>query len=129
MITTLLALLGFLTLLRLSHQLYQFLTFHFVKPANPPLAAYKRSSPDNATTTTTTTGKTENAAYALVTGSSAGIGLGIARELVLQGFGVVLLGHLPDELASAKSFLLSHYCVILMRPRGDCFCWRGHEVG
>ncbi|KAL2165605.1 hypothetical protein VTG60DRAFT_4258 [Thermothelomyces hinnuleus] len=33
------------------------------------------------------------------------IDLGIARELVRQGFGVILLGHLADELASAAASL------------------------
>ncbi|KAL8342850.1 hypothetical protein RB598_004283 [Gaeumannomyces tritici] len=40
-------------------------------------------------------------AWALVTGASAGIGLGIAHELALLGFGVVLLGHKSEELSAA----------------------------
>lgn len=40
-------------------------------------------------------------AWALVTGASAGIGRGIATELALLGFGVVLLGHRADELSEA----------------------------
>ncbi|KAK3292004.1 uncharacterized protein B0H64DRAFT_330038 [Chaetomium fimeti] len=67
----------------------QFLSFHFITPSKP-LQKYKRGDAD---------------AYALVTGASAGIGFGIAQELVRQGFGVILLGHLPDELASAAETL------------------------
>jgi 17beta-estradiol 17-dehydrogenase / very-long-chain 3-oxoacyl-CoA reductase len=68
---------------------FRFLTFHFLKPSHP-LAAYKRAG---------------TSAYALITGSSAGIGLGIAQELARHGFGIVLLGHLPDELDEAAMSL------------------------
>lgn len=61
----------------------QFLTFHLLTPSSP-LQKYK--VPDTT-------------AYALITGSSAGIGLGIAQELVAQGFGVILHSRLPEELA------------------------------
>ncbi|KAI0178313.1 hypothetical protein BJ166DRAFT_492116 [Pestalotiopsis sp. NC0098] len=47
--------------------------------------------------------------WALVTGSSAGIGLGAAQELASNGFNVVLLGHLPDELAQARSVIQAEY--------------------
>ncbi|KAH6623693.1 hypothetical protein F5144DRAFT_584013 [Chaetomium tenue] len=63
----------------------QFLSFHFITPSQP-LKKYKRANTD---------------AYALITGASAGIGFGIANALLDQGFGVILLGHLPDELESA----------------------------
>ncbi|KAK9794246.1 putative 3-ketoacyl-CoA reductase [Seiridium cardinale] len=45
--------------------------------------------------------------WALVTGSSAGIGLGSAQEIAIKGFNVVLLGHLRDELAEARSLILA----------------------
>jgi len=41
--------------------------------------------------------------WALVTGASAGIGRGFAHELAARGFNVVILGHVPDELAEAKA--------------------------
>lgn len=63
----------------------RFLAFHLLTPSEP-LKKYKRADTD---------------AYALITGASAGIGLGVARELVNQGFGVILLGHLAVELAAA----------------------------
>lgn len=46
-------------------------------------------------------------AYALVTGASAGIGLGIAHALATAGFHVVLTGHKPDELAEARNEILA----------------------
>ncbi|KAK9421219.1 putative 3-ketoacyl-CoA reductase [Seiridium unicorne] len=45
--------------------------------------------------------------WALVAGSSAGISLGAAQELAIKGFNVVLLGHLRDELAEARSLILA----------------------
>jgi 17beta-estradiol 17-dehydrogenase / very-long-chain 3-oxoacyl-CoA reductase len=88
---TLLALagIGAIAVLRFVYFLSQFLAFHLLIPSEP-LKKYKRAN---------------TTAYALITGSSAGIGLGIAQELVRQGFGVILLGHLPDELAAAASTL------------------------
>jgi len=41
--------------------------------------------------------------WALVTGASAGIGLGCAHELAARGFNVVILSHKADELADAKA--------------------------
>lgn len=84
-----------------AYSTVQFLTFHFVTPSEP-LKKYKRiiqrgSSSGNGTTRET------NTAFALVTGASAGIGLGIAKELARQGFGVVMLGHLADELSEAAA--------------------------
>lgn len=68
----------------------RFLTLHFKKPSHP-LHSYKRVGPGPA--------------YALITGSSAGIGLGVAHALVKEGFAVILLGHLRDELSDAKNAL------------------------
>ncbi|KAK4139310.1 NAD(P)-binding protein [Dichotomopilus funicola] len=73
-----------------AYSTVQFLTFHFVTPWEP-LKKYKRIA-----------GET-NTAFALITGASAGIGLGIAKELARQGFGVVMLGHLADELSEAAA--------------------------
>ncbi|KAK0647008.1 hypothetical protein B0T16DRAFT_171752 [Cercophora newfieldiana] len=82
---------GAAAVLRVLYWAAQFVVYHFWR-SSKPLTAYKRVGTD---------------AYALVTGASAGIGLSIARELVRQGFGVVLLGHLPDELAAAAKSLNS----------------------
>lgn len=83
--TLTLASIGGLVVCRAIYTAYLFLTFHFLTPSQP-LQAYK--SPD-----------TES--HALITGASAGIGLGIAQELAHQGFGVILLGHLSEELWEA----------------------------
>ena len=81
---------GILTLLRFAYLVLNFLAFHVIKPSSP-LKRYKRSGPEPT--------------YALVTGASAGIGLGVAQALVKQRFGVILLGHLPDELAESAERL------------------------
>ena len=88
-----LAAIGAIAVLRFLHAATQFLTFHILTPSSP-LQKYKL--PDTT-------------AYALLTGSSAGIGLSIAQELVAQGFGVILHSHLPAELASARTTLLASH--------------------
>jgi 17beta-estradiol 17-dehydrogenase / very-long-chain 3-oxoacyl-CoA reductase len=85
--------LGLVSLLGATYRVVNFLTFHFV-PTKRPLENYKRRTAVNKQ------GEEEGLAYALVTGASAGIGAGIAQELARQGFGVVLLGHVPHELES-----------------------------
>lgn len=68
----------------------RFVSLHFLHPKQP-LERYKRPRAEHA--------------YALITGASAGIGFGIAKELAKQGFGVVILGHVQDELQAAKKAL------------------------
>jgi 17beta-estradiol 17-dehydrogenase / very-long-chain 3-oxoacyl-CoA reductase len=87
---TTLAGIGSLTLLSTAYSTIRFLTLHLITPSHP-LQSYKRAGPEPA--------------YALITGSSAGIGFGIARALIQQGFNIILLGHLAGELASAKEQL------------------------
>ncbi|KAK2590673.1 hypothetical protein QQS21_011633 [Conoideocrella luteorostrata] len=89
-IFTTLACLGAALMLYMTYVAFDFLSLHFLLPSRP-LQVYKRSGPDPT--------------YALITGGSAGIGLGIAQELIRQGFGVVLLGHLADELAQTEKAL------------------------
>jgi 17beta-estradiol 17-dehydrogenase / very-long-chain 3-oxoacyl-CoA reductase len=81
---------GAFTLLSVAYFIIRFLTFHLIKPSHL-LQSYKRADHEPV--------------YALITGSSAGIGLGIAQALVKEGFAVILLGHLPDELDEAKATL------------------------
>ncbi|KAL2878519.1 hypothetical protein SGCOL_006229 [Colletotrichum sp. CLE4] len=45
--------------------------------------------------------------WALVTGGSAGIGLGCAQELALQGFNIVLLSNNEDDLEDARALIES----------------------
>jgi 17beta-estradiol 17-dehydrogenase / very-long-chain 3-oxoacyl-CoA reductase len=87
---------GAFTLLFTAYFIFRFMTFHLIKPLHP-LQSYKHAGPGPA--------------YALITGSSAGIGFGIAQALVKEGFAVILLGHLHDELTEAK--------VMLQRLRPD----------
>lgn len=90
MVTTLiyvLAAIGAGTLFIAANSAVQFVTLHMLPPKQP-LTRYKRPGPEPA--------------YALITGASAGIGFGLAKELVKQGFGVIILGHLADELQVAK---------------------------
>lgn len=84
------ALLGIFFTLYLAERAIDFVFFHFATPWKP-LQAYRRRGPKPT--------------YALITGASAGIGLGVARALVKQGFGVIILGHKADELASAAAEL------------------------
>jgi len=81
---------GALTLCYAAYFITRFLTFHLIKPSHP-LQSYKRAGLEPA--------------YAVITGSSAGIGFGVAQALVKEGFAVILLGHLPDELSEAKMTL------------------------
>ncbi|KAF4971407.1 hypothetical protein FZEAL_9858 [Fusarium zealandicum] len=85
-----LAVIGGIVVLYAAYTIYDFLSLHFIKPSRP-LQSYLRPGPEPT--------------YALITGASAGIGLGVAQELVKQGFGVILLGHLEHELVEAKQRL------------------------
>lgn len=98
---TFLASIGAVFILRFIYWGTQFVSLHFWIPSHP-LKAYKRID-----------GET----YALITGSSAGIGLGIARALVRQGFSVILLGHLQEELAAAVQSLETFDEIPLPRVR------------
>ncbi|OHE97548.1 3-ketoacyl-CoA reductase [Colletotrichum orchidophilum] len=51
--------------------------------------------------------KGSHESWALVTGASAGIGLGCAQELALSGFNIVLLGHNEDDLEDARALIES----------------------
>ncbi|KAJ9145018.1 Very-long-chain 3-oxoacyl-CoA reductase [Pleurostoma richardsiae] len=85
-----LATVGAVAIARLVYCAADFIAFHLITPSRP-LTPYKRAG--------------KQPVYALVTGASAGIGFGVAQELVKQGFGVVLLGHLAGELAEAADAL------------------------
>jgi 17beta-estradiol 17-dehydrogenase / very-long-chain 3-oxoacyl-CoA reductase len=82
---------GYLTLTWLLYHITCFITFHFWAPRNA-LSRYRREvAPISA--------------HALITGSSQGIGFGLASELVKRGFGVILLAHIQEELDAAKARL------------------------
>lgn len=46
--------------------------------------------------------KSSGVSYALITGSSGGIGFGLAQQLAQRGFGVIVHAHIPDEVSKAK---------------------------
>ncbi len=80
-----LAVLGALTLARLVYSAFAFVSFHIFLPSHP-VARYRRGN---------------KPVYALVTGSSAGIGLGVAQALAKQGFNLIVLAHIASELSAA----------------------------
>ncbi|KAI2632510.1 NAD(P)-binding protein [Hypomontagnella submonticulosa] len=73
-----------------AYKLLDYASFYLLPPAS--LARYRAK---------------QNDAWALITGASAGIGLGTAQELAVRGFNVVLLGHLPAELEAAAALIKS----------------------
>lgn len=83
--------LGAVVAIQFAHTVFKFISFHFLLPSRP-LQAYRRPG-------------SKSGAYAIVTGGSAGIGFGIAQELVRQGFNLILHGYLPDELAESAAAL------------------------
>lgn len=96
-----LALVGLVVLLYLAERTLDFVAFHWATPAKP-LQGYRRRGPQPT--------------YALITGASAGIGFAVAKALVTQGFGVILLGHKADELAEAAALLRD--ALVLPPPPG-----------
>lgn len=84
------ALIGICAVLYVAERLLDFVSFHFRTPSKP-LQGYRRRGPKPT--------------YALITGASAGIGFAVAKALVQNGFGVILLGHKADELAEAAATL------------------------
>ncbi|KAJ4319944.1 hypothetical protein N0V84_006127 [Fusarium piperis] len=51
----------------------------------------------------------EPRAWALVTGASAGIGRGLAKELAKKGFNVILLGHKHHELQETRDSIIEMF--------------------
>ncbi|PLB48522.1 NAD(P)-binding protein [Aspergillus steynii IBT 23096] len=74
------------------YKTWRFISLHLVLYGDRNLDRYKSKTQES---------------WALVTGASAGIGYAYAEELVSRGFGVILLGHKPDELQQAESKLKS----------------------
>ncbi|KAF9873016.1 hypothetical protein CkaCkLH20_09526 [Colletotrichum karsti] len=82
--STLLRLLGAATLAKVSFKAVSWLSFWLLPEL--PLTKYRRSPQP----------------WAMITGASAGIGLGFAEALAARNFNIVLLGHKQDELEEAK---------------------------
>ncbi|EFQ31456.1 short chain dehydrogenase [Colletotrichum graminicola M1.001] len=92
---------GLVWVLYSAYRLYDALAL-WILPA-VPLTRYQKNGPFES--------------WALVTGASAGIGLGCAQELALRGFNVVLCGHDVDELEDARALIESE--CRLRRLKGD----------
>lgn len=90
--------LGLLTFCSALYRLIDFLLFHFTV-SRDPLAAYRAAFPSHG-------GIEGPRPYALITGSSGGIGFGLAASLVRRGFGVILLSNDETGLQSAKQKLI-----------------------
>ncbi|KAJ2975981.1 hypothetical protein NQ176_g5207 [Zarea fungicola] len=88
----LVAVVGAGLLLAFAKPAIRFISLHFV-PQPQPLRDYRRPR--------------LHPAHAVIVGCVTGIGLGIAKELVNNGFGVFLLGNSSDELQAAKEALQS----------------------
>ncbi|KAF3764117.1 NAD(P)-binding protein [Cryphonectria parasitica EP155] len=84
------ALIGILVILYIVERALDFIFFHLATPRNP-LQGYRRRGPKPT--------------YALITGGSAGLGLGIAKALVRQGFGVIILAREGAGHSSAETQL------------------------
>lgn len=80
---------------------WRFYDFFFCPPKEP-LRRYK--IPGKLPTKGSTGPDDENTAWALITGSSAGIGFGYAHHLLSHGFGVVILAHegIPDAMEQLR---------------------------
>ncbi|KAK5046889.1 hypothetical protein LTR84_007243 [Exophiala bonariae] len=95
------SILGLLTTCGAVYRLVDFLFFHFTV-SRDPLAAYRSDFPSHDESDRPKT-------YALITGSSGGIGFGLAESLVRRGFGVILLSNDEAGLQSAKQRLVRQY--------------------
>jgi 17beta-estradiol 17-dehydrogenase / very-long-chain 3-oxoacyl-CoA reductase len=91
--TTLLTYLGTLYLLTL---LYRLLRFIHLYTRTGSLSRYHYPSRTSSP-------------WALITGSSDGIGLGFAHELAAKGFNIILHGRNPSKLSSVQSLLSKQY--------------------
>ncbi|KAK9851815.1 NAD(P)-binding protein [Penicillium brevicompactum] len=74
----------------LSYNTWRFISFHLALYGDRKLDRYKSKN---------------QRSWAIVTGASAGIGLGYAEELITRGFGVIIFGHKLDELQQAEIHL------------------------
>jgi len=90
-----------------AYKTYDFLTLFFFSIPSPEaqLQQYKHAK----THATTPANTPDPVHWALITGSSAGIGYGYASHLLSLGFGVILLAHIPTQVAEAEASLRSAY--------------------
>jgi 17beta-estradiol 17-dehydrogenase / very-long-chain 3-oxoacyl-CoA reductase len=89
-------------LLHLAYRTFQFINLYFRVPTHP-LQKYKLHSAAGAGPPVDGNIKDKTTAWALITGSSGGIGFGYAEYLLSRGFGVVILAH--EGIAEAEAAL------------------------
>jgi 17beta-estradiol 17-dehydrogenase / very-long-chain 3-oxoacyl-CoA reductase len=90
-LTTIVAIVGYITIASFVYSAFDALTLYFFPFGKSTFKAYRRTS----------SGKS----YALITGSSGGIGFSLAQQLALRNFGVIILAHIPDEVSEAAANL------------------------
>lgn len=88
LIVNIFAVVGALSCFYAASKVFSFVRFHFWLPQRP-LEKYRL----------------DGGSWAVITGSSGGIGFAFAEELVSRGFDVVLHSHLPAELDEAEAAL------------------------
>jgi len=91
-----------IALVAVGYRLQQIYTLYFRVPASP-LQNYKR----NGSLKSNGEKNESSVAWALITGSSAGIGFGYAQYLLSRGFGVIILSH--EGVQEAEEALLKEY--------------------
>ncbi|CAG8091921.1 unnamed protein product [Penicillium salamii] len=87
---TLLNFTGSIALGIVGYNTWRFISFHLALYGDRKLDRYKSKNQKS---------------WAIVTGASAGIGLGYAEELITRGFGVIIFGHKLEELQQAEIHL------------------------
>jgi 17beta-estradiol 17-dehydrogenase / very-long-chain 3-oxoacyl-CoA reductase len=89
-------LIGSVVILNYTYKIFQFYNLYFTVPKNP-LQTYKLN-----TSTSGDKRKHDQEAWALITGSSGGIGLRYAKYLLSLGSGVIILAHEGIPEAEAR---------------------------
>jgi 17beta-estradiol 17-dehydrogenase / very-long-chain 3-oxoacyl-CoA reductase len=105
LIWTTCALLGACVLLIAAYNTFRFIVL-FILILNPDvqLQAYKGIEIHD-----TVPEVSKNVHWALITGSSGGIGFGYAQHLLSLGFGVIILAHIESEVLAAETKLRKQY--------------------
>ncbi|KAF2807714.1 NAD(P)-binding protein [Mytilinidion resinicola] len=89
-----LACIGLLYSVKISYHLVDLLWVYFIRPTS--ISRYLSTDPSHPS-------------WALVTGSTDGIGLGFSHELCSRGFNVLLHGRNPEKLARVQADLLQKF--------------------
>ncbi|KAH8701354.1 hypothetical protein GQ44DRAFT_717786 [Phaeosphaeriaceae sp. PMI808] len=93
---------GAIVLLLSAYQAIRFVLFIFILSPKGQLQSYKHIVDRN---TVLEVSKSKHVHWALITGSSGGIGFGYAQYLLSLGFGVIILAHIEPEVQDAEAKL------------------------